>query len=147
LSATESAAAIRSQHHGNRSAACTAGRPARIHHPDEPAPTARPTVRISPDLPVCDECLKELFDPADPRYSIPISTAPTAVPRYTVVLALPYDRPNTTMKEWPLDDYCAAEYSNPAIVVFTRSLWPVQNAVPAIIFTRSFSRTLRPQGK
>jgi len=73
----------------------------------------RPTVRISPDLPVCSECLKELFDPADPRYWYPYINCTNCGPRYTVVLALPYDRPNTTMKDWPLDDHCAAEYSNP----------------------------------
>src|SRR5271170_988808 len=74
----------------------------------------RPTVRISPDLPVCNECLKELFDPADPRYLYPYINCTNCGPRYAVVLALPYDRPNTTMKDWLLDDYCAGEYSHPA---------------------------------
>jgi hydrogenase maturation protein HypF len=73
----------------------------------------RPTVRISPDLPVCDDCLRELFDPANPRYLYSYINCTNCGPRYTVVQALPYDRPNTTMKQWPLDDYCAAEYSDP----------------------------------
>jgi hydrogenase maturation protein HypF len=72
-----------------------------------------PTVRISPDLPVCAECLKELFDPADPRYLYPYINCTNCGPRYTVVLGLPYDRPNTTMKQWLLDDYCSREYSDP----------------------------------
>ena len=73
----------------------------------------RPTVRISPDLPVCDDCLQELFDPDDPRYLYPYINCTNCGPRYTVVLGLPYDRSNTTMKDWQLDEFCAAEYSNP----------------------------------
>src|SRR5271163_3529391 len=73
----------------------------------------RLSVRISPDLPVCEDCLRELFDPADQRYLYPYINCTNCGPRYTVVLGLPYDRPNTTMKLWPLDAYCAAEYSNP----------------------------------
>jgi hydrogenase maturation protein HypF len=72
-----------------------------------------PTVRISPDLPVCDDCLKELFDPADWRYGYPYINCTNCGPRYTVVLDLPYDRSNTTMKDWLLDEVCAAEYSDP----------------------------------
>jgi hydrogenase maturation protein HypF len=73
-----------------------------------------PTVRISPDLPVCEDCLRELFDPADPRYLYSYINCTNCGPRYTVVLALPYDRPNTTMKSWPLDDFCSGEYCDPA---------------------------------
>jgi hydrogenase maturation protein HypF len=70
----------------------------------------RPTVRISPDLPVCDDCVKELFDPGNPRYGYPYINCTNCGPRYTVVLGLPYDRVNTTMKDWPLDEYCAKEF-------------------------------------
>ncbi len=72
-----------------------------------------PTVQISPDLPVCDECLKEMFDSADRRYLYPYINCTNCGPRYSVVLALPYDRPNTTMKAWPLDNYCGQQYSDP----------------------------------
>src|SRR5271156_1312391 len=73
-----------------------------------------PSVRISPDLPVCEDCLRELFDPTDQRYSYPYINCTNCGPRYTVILGLPYDRANTTMQPWALDEFCSREYDDPA---------------------------------
>ncbi|WP_035352786.1 carbamoyltransferase HypF [Edaphobacter aggregans] len=73
----------------------------------------RPTARVSPDLPICDDCLTELFDPTNKRYGYPYINCTNCGPRYSVIHALPYDRPNTTMRRWPMDHYCSHEYHDP----------------------------------
>jgi len=74
----------------------------------------RPTVRILADLPVCDDCLRELFDPSDRRFHYPYINCTRCGPRFTVIQSLPYDRPNTTMQAWPLCAACNAEYHDPS---------------------------------
>jgi hydrogenase maturation protein HypF len=74
---------------------------------------APPTVRISPDLPVCEDCLREMRDPADTRYRYEYINCTNCGPRYSVIERLPYDRRNTTMSAWPMDALCAAQYANP----------------------------------
>ena len=72
------------------------------------------TVNVLPDLATCSDCREELFDPGNRRFEYAFTNCTNCGPRYTIVLDIPYDRPNTTMREFVLCPRCREEYENPA---------------------------------
>jgi hydrogenase maturation protein HypF len=68
---------------------------------------------ISPDTATCDDCLRELLDPADRRYGYPFINCTSCGPRFTIVQDVPYDRDNTTMRVFPMCPACRSEYDDP----------------------------------
>ena len=68
---------------------------------------------VSPDMFICDECLRELFDPADRCYRYPFINCTNCGPRFKIIEDVPYDRAKTTMRVFPMCPQCRAEYDDP----------------------------------
>jgi hydrogenase maturation protein HypF len=68
---------------------------------------------VAPDTAVCDDCLAEMWDPGNRRYLHPFISCTNCGPRFTIITGVPYDRPFTTMRGFPLCEACRDEYDDP----------------------------------
>ncbi len=75
--------------------------------------SSRTDVHIAPDICICDECLKELFDPQNRRYRYPFINCTNCGPRLTIIKDIPYDRISTSMSCFAMCPDCRREYNNP----------------------------------
>lgn len=93
--------------------------------PADPAPPARflildsaglpgRTTSLPPDIATCAACLAEIFEPGSRRHRYPFTNCTDCGPRFTIITDLPYDRSQTTMRDFPMCPACAAEYADPA---------------------------------
>lgn len=89
----------------------TGGTVFEIHQSDQ---QGEPSALIAPDVATCEDCLAEVFDPAERRYRYAFTNCTNCGPRFTITLRVPYDRATTTMARFTMCARCEHEYHDPA---------------------------------
>ncbi len=98
---------------------------------------------IPPDIAICNQCLKELRNPSDPRHDYFFITCTDCGPRFTTIERLPYDRENTTMREFPMCSFCQKEYEDPANRRFHAQTVACPNCGPQAYLTTSMGELVK----
>ena len=91
---------------------------------------------IPPDIAMCDNCLRELRDRKDRRHDYFFITCTDCGPRYTIIDALPYDRPRTSMRDFGMCEKCSREYKDPSNRRFHAQTVACANCGPSMILVR-----------
>ncbi len=82
---------------------------------------------ITPDLGLCEDCKRELYEKSDRRFQYPFITCINCGPRYSIMTSLPYDRERTTMEQFQMCIPCRDEYESP----ITRRHFSQTNSCPS----------------
>lgn len=77
------------------------------------AESAVTSAMIPADVATCDDCLADMRDPSNRRHRYPFTNCTNCGPRYTITASIPYDRPSTSMRDFPMCEDCAREYADP----------------------------------
>jgi hydrogenase maturation protein HypF len=98
---------------------------------------------IPPDIAICDDCLRELRNPKDPRFEYFFITCTNCGPRFTIIEKLPYDRGNTTMRAFPMCGFCLSEYKDPRNRRFHAQTVACPECGPRVYLANSEGKVLR----
>jgi hydrogenase maturation protein HypF len=112
---------------------------------------------VPPDIATCADCRQELFDSADRRAGYPFINCTNCGPRFTIIEDVPYDRPMTTMKVFPLCPDCEGEYRDPlnrrfhaqpnACAVCGPNYWVADSEGRAVGREDAFAQTVKRLGE
>lgn len=102
---------------------------------------------ILPDYALCDDCLREFYDPTNPRYKYPFINCTNCGPRFSIIKALPYDRVNTTMNEFKMCEFCESEYKDPLNRRYHAEPISCPNCGPKLYLKDKFGKVLASENE